>query len=234
MRLRLSTKSTSVGVGLILRLQLPIGSLRRTQALRSRARGQYSHSSVSLIRPNQTLSLNVTLNLLLHSLEEDVGVDLKMIGSKTHFRVLEAKIQTPVLATEVDEIGTTSRVAESPCASCTRTTFRTSRTTWRSYRVNYLTISKLDRAQQRDICQRGGRTKMEKKSSHLGLQPGSSKTCRWAHNRAVLAQPEQEKHRTGARSATQPKRSHVPGRGSQVVTCLRSVEYRNQALTEDG
>jgi hypothetical protein len=153
-----------------------IGSLRRTQAARSQVRGQYSRSSVSLTRPSRTHSLNVSLNLLLHSLEEDVGVDLKTTGSKTHSRVLEAKIQVLVLAHEVDEIGTTSRVAESHCASCTRTTFRTSKTTSRSCRVNYQTISKPDLVQQRGICQRGGHTKMEKKSSHLGLQSGSSKT----------------------------------------------------------
>ena len=159
-----------------LQRQQLIGSLRRTQVVQSRVRGQYSRSLVSLTRPRRTLSLNVTLNLLLHSLEEDVGVDLKTIDSKTHFRVLEAKIQVLVLAHEVDEIGTTSRVAENHYASCMRTTFRTSKTTSRSCRVNYQTISKPDRVQQQGICQRGGRTKMEKKSSHLGLQSGNSKT----------------------------------------------------------
>jgi len=175
-RLRLSTKSTSVVVDLTLPRQQLTGSLRRTQAVQSRVRGQYSRSSVNLIRPSRTRSLNVTLSLLLRSLEEDVGADLKTIGSKTHFRVLEVKIQVLVLAHEVDEIGTTSRVAESLCASCTRTTSRTSKTTSRSCRANYLTTSKRDRVQQRGIYQRGGRTKMETKSSHLGLQSGSSKT----------------------------------------------------------
>ena len=153
-----------------------IGGSRRTQVVQSRARGQYSRSSVSLTRPRRTLSLNVILNLLLHSLEEDVGVDLKTIDSKTRFRVLEAKIQVLVLAHEVDGIGTTSRVAENHCASCMRTTFRTSKTTLRSCRVNYQTTSKPDRVQQQGICQRGGHIKTEKKSSHLGLQSGNSKT----------------------------------------------------------